>query len=181
MTYFACCECWENPRQSCMFENHSTAFPDAMMKDLGCPMGLKPNWRFLDGPDLRKIKPKMTVIGSIRKCYSQRDLEKGLTIVQFYEQQGRVYEHGDWIFPKNAEYPSNNGKEVIHEPPERERCSHCGALLAIEPCELPEFVDKQNLKYKNIQAFRHFCNNPQCPKSDIMTKSGAEITNKEGS
>ena len=94
-----------------MFENHSTAFPDAKMKDLGCPRGRKPNWRYLDRPDLRKIHPKMAVIGSILKCYSQRDLEKGLTIVQFYEQQGRVFEHGDWVFPKDAEFTNNRGQE----------------------------------------------------------------------
>ena len=82
-----------------MFENYSTAFPDAMMKELGCPLGKKPNWRYLDRPALRVIKPKMTVIGSIRYCYSQRDIEKGLTIEQFYKQQGRVFEKGDWVFP----------------------------------------------------------------------------------
>lgn len=103
MTFFACCECWKTPRAGCMYENHSTAFPHAKMQDLGCPRGRKPNWVFLDMPDRREMKPNMPTIGQIRNCYSQRDLEKGLTIVQFYEQQGRICERGDWIFPKGRD------------------------------------------------------------------------------
>ena len=102
MTTFVCRVCWPNPRQGCMHENHSTAFPHAMMQDLGCPSGRKPNWRYIDRPTMRKTKPSMPQIGSILKCYSQRDLETGLTPEQFYEKQGRIFKRGDWIFPKEV-------------------------------------------------------------------------------
>ena len=107
MTTFACGECWESPRQGCMYENHSSAFPDAKMKDLGCPLGRKPNWRYIDNPTWRKIRPNMPTINQIRDCYSQRDIEEGLTPAQFYEKQGRIYKNGEWVFPSSA--PSKEG------------------------------------------------------------------------
>lgn len=104
MTHFACGECWPSPRAGCMYENHSTAFPDAKMKDLGCPRGRKPNWKYIDRAEMRAINPRLATVGQLIHCYSQRDLEAGLTIEQFYEKQGRVYQSGDWIHPSHTEF-----------------------------------------------------------------------------
>ena len=87
-----------------MYENYSSAFPHAKMQNLGCPLGRTPNWKYIDRAEMRAINPRLATVGQLRNCYSQRDLEAGVTIVQFYEKQGRVYQSGDWIHPSHAEF-----------------------------------------------------------------------------
>jgi len=79
--------------------NSSSAFPEHILEKLKCTRREHtPNWRYIDRPMLRRAHPNIPTHHQISKCYSQEDQRKGITLIEFFEGQGRVFKKGDWIF-----------------------------------------------------------------------------------